>query len=161
MRVSATTASRETPRCSRAAMRVLPRLGSPSAPGLSGSGGAERAAAPASSASVAPKGCVSPPRREGLDCASPPSRGLAPDSSFARCLVSLPEFTVSSVSRAADIRRSPLPTERTCTLEARADQTIYDRRNLQLARLETKSPPYGPRSDVHRRALDGTATARL
>src|ERR1700693_4778515 len=106
MRVSATTSARETPRRSRAAANVLPRLDSLSAPAFDGSADDERAA-PAPSVLIAAEGLVSPPGLSWLLAASVPSRDLGPGLVSFPDLISLPEFTVSSVSRTAAIHRPP------------------------------------------------------
>src|SRR6202165_4786256 len=103
MRVCEATSSRETPRRSRAAANVLPRLISVSAPALGGSDEGKDGADQAPSVLLPGAELVSPagplPATIWLGDPAPGSVLLCPISSAD--LVSPPELTISSVSRAA------------------------------------------------------------
>src|ERR1700682_75391 len=107
MRVCEATSSRETPRRSRAAANVLPRLISVSAPALGGSDEGKDGADQAPSVLLPGAELVSPagPLPAMIWLGDPaPGSVLCPISSAD--LVSPPELTISSVSRAAAI---PVP----------------------------------------------------
>src|ERR1700730_1823774 len=116
MRVCEATSSRETPRRSRAAASVLPRLGSVSVPALSGSDEGEDGADQAPSVLLPAAELVS---SAGLLPATISLGDLAPRSVLCPIssadLVSPSELTISSVSRAAAI---PVPPPMCRTREA-------------------------------------------
>src|SRR5271154_3776626 len=108
MRVSVTMSASDRPRPSRAAARVLPRLGSPSAVAFVGSAGGVEEAEPPLPVLIAVEGRAS---LSALVCLGPPVsvplRDLAPESVLLPEIISLSELTVSLVFGAVAIHPAP------------------------------------------------------